>query len=84
MTTSAAKANRNADIVNRLEAENERLRAEKEMFRKAADADGFHRVLAVREAEIERLREELELAYREIRAMRVARTLDEQTMEQGK
>lgn len=27
MTTSAAKANRNADIVNRLEAENERLLA---------------------------------------------------------
>jgi len=26
MTTSAAKANRNADIVDRLEAENERLR----------------------------------------------------------
>ena len=26
-TTSAAKANRNADIVERLEAENERLRA---------------------------------------------------------
>ena len=40
-------------------AELERLTAENEMFRKAADADGFHRVLAARDVEIERLRGEL-------------------------
>jgi hypothetical protein len=31
------------------------LRAEIELLRKAADADGFHRVLAVRDAEVKRL-----------------------------
>lgn len=36
-------------------AEIDRLKTEKEMLHKAADADGFHRVLAAREAEIERL-----------------------------
>ena len=36
-----------------------KLQAEKEMYRKASDADGFHRVLAAREAEIGKLRTQI-------------------------
>jgi hypothetical protein len=51
---------------------------EVEIGRLRAIRDGCERMLQERKAEVERLREELDLAYREIKAMRVARTLDEQ------
>jgi hypothetical protein len=42
--------------INRLIGEVSRLKGENEMLRKATDADGFHRVLAIRDAEIAHLR----------------------------